>query len=410
MKRVLLLILILTATAQASTKRFIGSTSGTATASKYYVLDSLGVAITSEANAQTLCPGAITLNNMKIWASAAPNGAGKSWTVLVRKNAGDTAMTATITNAETSATYTGDVAIAADDNLAVYVTSANSPDAAILYWEIKYTPTTTNQQMFMGRGTALATSGTQYFVPKYSMSTAAASSALVFSTAGTVSNLHLELSAAPGVDASRIFTARLNTIAQTLVATAGAADTAASDDAHPIAVVAGDYVDITSTVTGTPAACNINWGFIFTPTTADKWMLSTCGATAMGVLSRVYYGISQYDMADTTETDVSQYVTALKITNCYLQLSGAPGSDKSYTLNLRDDAQNSSPQLQVIIANTATAGNASATVNVADNSLLATDIFPSGPPTDRYLSGVSYTVDESTSTQFGAIASRRQRQ
>ncbi len=118
---------------------------------------------------------------------------------------------------------------------------------------------------------SLSTSATEYIGP---IGRAAISSTDTTATvtrglvpfAGVVKNLYVVISVAPGGTATRTFTLRKNGSDQAVTCTVPAGGTTASDTTHSFTVVAGDALTITSTLTETPAACVVTWGFEIDPT------------------------------------------------------------------------------------------------------------------------------------------------
>ena len=372
----------------------IGSSLGNATASNYYMIASTGAAIASEANANVCIPSAGTLKSMVVYASVSPGGATKSWTVTVRNNTDNTLMTVTITNAETTGTYTGDIDIAAGDNPTVYITSANSPAASVISWAITYETDTDGQQWLLGRGTGLNTSGSYIYVPLYTVAGGSSGQYLVFPMAGTLSNFRAELTVAPGEATARKFTFAINGSSKTLAKSADADDTAISDDANNVSINAGDSLQILSTVTGTPATGAFNMGVVFTPTDADTWLLAFSARKETVADTTYYLPINNYDLWQTTEASAYCYVPALKITNMYVYYPVAPGVGKSYTATLRTGGGDTSPLLAVDVSGATTKANASAEVSIVAASAIDIEVVPTGTPAATRLN-VSLTVDSS---------------
>ena len=103
---------------------------------------------------------------------------------------------------------------------------------------------------------ATALAATLYFpIGGGSLPSATEAQAGTFSpTASTVSNFYVNLSAAPGLGNSIVFTWRDATVSQTLTCTiSGAVATSCSDLTHTFTTVAGDKIDIQAVTTGTIA-------------------------------------------------------------------------------------------------------------------------------------------------------------
>lgn len=78
--------------------------------------------------------------------------------------------------------------------------------------------------------------------------------------AGTIKNLYVIITAAPGGATTRTFTLRKNGGSQTVTVTIADPATTGSDTAHSFTVAAGDLIDVYHTVSGAPAAASGHWG------------------------------------------------------------------------------------------------------------------------------------------------------
>lgn len=88
--------------------------------------------------------------------------------------------------------------------------------------------------------------------------------------AGTWSHLIVETDNAPGAGASRGFTMWKNEASTSLGVSLGAADVRSSDLTNEVAVAAGDYVKLRSTVTGAPVTTYFAHSLIFEPTVVGQ--------------------------------------------------------------------------------------------------------------------------------------------
>jgi hypothetical protein len=125
-------------------------------------------------------------------------------------------------------------------------------------------------------GSTVAYTGTMYF-PVGGGASASSTEANVrtaSSSAATISNMYVQLSAALGVGNSVVFTWRLGGVSQTLTCTiSGASATSCNDTTHSFNVTAGGLVDIQAVVTGT---------VVVTPTT----IIGTAfGTSSVGITS-----------------------------------------------------------------------------------------------------------------------------
>ncbi len=177
----------------------------------------------------------------------------------------------------------------------------------------------------------------------------------VVSTPGTLSNLLIELSAAPGVGASYTITLMKNDIATGLAVTISGTDTTGLDT-DSVAVVAGDIIYLRSTYSGAPATPTARWSVLFEGTnTKESLILGTNYASSFGTrYAPIMHG---FDQCSASEDDVYQIIpTPGKIKNLYVALAYDPGTaPDAYRFTLRKNG--GSTALTVTITADDTTGN-----------------------------------------------------
>lgn len=147
----------------------------------------------------------------------------------------------------------------------------------------------------------------------------------VITTPGTISNLLVELSGAPGAGTSYIFTLMLNGAPTALVATIANADTQGQDTANSVSVVAGDKVSLRCTFTGAPANPTARWSSLFTGTVAKQSLIMGQGYCDKNFVS---YAPIMYGNSPLAAAEASVYCvcpTSGKIKNLYVNLTASPG-------------------------------------------------------------------------------------
>lgn len=97
--------------------------------------------VDTEANVEDIVPAAGTVKNFYFVIDTTP-ASGRSWTLTVRKNGADTAVTCTINNPNTSCSdTTHSVAFAAGDFIAVAITASTpAPGGVPGRWTSQFTP------------------------------------------------------------------------------------------------------------------------------------------------------------------------------------------------------------------------------------------------------------------------------
>lgn len=397
----LLLFLSLCSSCMAGTSSWGGRTPATATAGRYFYVDSVDAGSATEAY-RTLyvsVPGKIT--KLWFWAGTAPGAAGKSWTAAVRIAGSSMAdLTATIENAAVSATATdpgGGEAFSANQAVTLYITSANSPAASVLYWWIDYVLDSGDGQI-IGNTEAvnLSTTVSNYIGLKPGSLTSTSSGfarQFTASCPGNITNLHGKLSAAPGAGATRHFTLYVNSLPQVLDKNFTATDTEVSDDTNSVAINQNDEVMVVADLTGTPAAAWYEVSIAFTPTDPGEFMLIQSDYNVLTTDASRWLSVSSGKAGpDDTESDVSMYMREMTITDISIALSGSPGAGKSYTFDLQVGGVDSSPELTAVVEDATTFENASATVNITTGQLIDTLVLPTGTPTAR-IPLITYTAE-----------------
>jgi hypothetical protein len=180
------------------------------------------------------------------------------------------------------------------------------------------------------------------------------------SRAGTISQLFVELSAAPGAGAGDgySFTLRKNGADTTLTCTITQPATSASNTANSVAVVAGDYIDIKCVPLNTPSASPYaQWSMQFASGAANESLL--LGNQTAAAAGSTYYSPVQAvsnNGATGTEADNQQPCpTTGTIKNLYAKVAVAPGVGNTYIYMLRKNGADTT--LTCTIAGAATTAN-----------------------------------------------------
>jgi hypothetical protein len=170
---------------------------------------------------------------------------------------------------------------------------------------------------------------------------------------GTLRNLRVKVTTAPGAGTSRTFTVRINggTPGGGLVATISDANVSATDLVNSVAVSAGDKIDVQTDSTG--ATAGTNWVIIveFDSTTSGQTAIFG-GSTGAEVGTNDFVPMQLGGGSVATEVNAQMIVPcdgtistlyAVQITAC-----GAGGSGKSRTLTVRKNGVNTSLSCQFL--------------------------------------------------------------
>lgn len=216
------------------------------------------------------------------------------------------------------------------------------------------------------------------------------------SAPGTITTLAVKLDGVPGAGKSYTITLMKNGVAQLLeVIITGGAQTQGIDLAHPIAVVAGDYISLRCVPAGTPSVRRAQWCSIFQSTNARQSLILGTGITNSGGI--VYVPLSHnYDVNDITENLAYQVIpTAGKIKNLYVLLSVDPGvAPDAYRFTMRKNGADQA--LTVTITADAISGNDIANeVVVAAGDLVNIKVEPLNVPAaqPQFNFGMTFEAD-----------------
>lgn len=213
------------------------------------------------------------------------------------------------------------------------------------------------QVIIGGINSILSATATEYnpVVGGYVWTTTADNKKQVVSAPGTLSNLLVELSAAPGNGNGYTLTLMKNGTPTDLAVTISGTDTTGLDT-DSVAVVAGDIIQLRCVPSGTPATPIARWSVLFKGTNANESLilgLSKGSATA----TRYCPVMHARNASWTAEGDMYQIIpTPGKIMNLFVALSESPGASPcAYRFTLRKNGE--STALVVTITGPDTTGN-----------------------------------------------------
>jgi hypothetical protein len=226
----------------------LGATSSTLTATTpfYFPVQAVSIGSNSAANTQAAMPTSGVIDHLYI---DADNSAGSGTvTVTLLKNGSSTALTATLTDPNTTATdLANSVSFSAGDLVGIEVTQTGTVDPINLRWGVRFLPTTNGESVQLFGSTALGTSSsTQYQGVAGGVTgtiNATETNREQLMQASTVRSMYLDIVSALGGGVSVAFTVRKNTADTAITATiSGAAQTTANDTVNSVAYSAGDRI------------------------------------------------------------------------------------------------------------------------------------------------------------------------
>jgi len=198
--------------------------------------------------------------------------------------------------------------------------------------------------------------------------------------AGTINNLVMTLSGAPGVGTSYTATLYKNSSATTLTVTVSDTATQAVDSSHPITVAPGDLLGWVIVPTAAPAVVNVFIATTFEGTNAGEtpMVAGWDPASNSAIEYRPLFGSGG---SSSIEARVAvPFPTSGTIDQLYLRHSSTPGGVASYTVTLFKNGSATALSASVVGASN-TSNNLVDSVTVVPGDLLSIEVAPSGTPT-----------------------------
>lgn len=240
--------------------------------------------VSTEASISTVMPTAGTFSNFYIRSTTAP-GAGKSYTYTLRKNGADTAVTATMSDAATTATdSTNSVTYAAGDTISIKAVPTGTPTAAVVRYGFQFSPTTDGESILLLGSTAnTLNAGANYELLESGLNswTATEANRTLTTQACTLQKLYVQLNTQPGAAKSYDFTVRKNVAGSAITTQISGTNTTGNDTVNTVSMAQGDSLSLEALPTGTPAVTIAKAGLVLyiAPTsstiTSDMWGVGT---------------------------------------------------------------------------------------------------------------------------------------
>lgn len=225
---------------------------------------------TTESDCQQIMPIPGNYSDMWVDLDTAP-GVGKSWTLTLRVNGADSALTVTISGTATTGHLTGtNVAIAIGDLVSMKWTPAGTPTVMTREsYGMVFTGTNAGESfLLMNRVATQAANTTTYYALQGdgAPNITETNSYSIFPTDGILDQMYVAVQTAPGGVQTDAFTLRKNTVDQSCTATITGAATSNSDLTHSVSYAQGDTASVKIVTSATAAATRIRCSFRFRPT------------------------------------------------------------------------------------------------------------------------------------------------
>lgn len=336
-------------------------------------------------------PIAASLTFFRAMFSVAP-GSGKSYTLTFNINGSDSAATVTVANSALSAEWTGTVAIAAGDLVALKITPSGTPAGTIAGLAIEVNSATDYSSAY--HAADIVSGATNYFSPfSAGQATTEDDVATVMPMAGTITSLHGRLHDGIGAQTVQLAIYKNGTIqdgsggTQDSRFTLASGGTTVDSVSLSIAFAAGDTisVEVDSTAGGNTRLISAN--------------LSIDAAVAGQSVSALTTGlIGEYANWERTQNeswfaassnlDLTSGPTAFTLSDFYVRLETAPGSGTSRTFELAVNEVDTA--LALTISNTNTEGSdLTNSVSVSAGSILNYHATVSGSVADCFVAHFS---------------------
>lgn len=309
---------------------------------------------------------------------------GQSWQFVVHKNGVDTGLTVTITSTGlTASDNVNTVSVVKGDLICLKSVPSSTPNAqsAIQASMIFEGDNASEGCMFF----MAATGTTASFMAPGCSSASNSTEALrtgVMPTAGTVDELRVQLSAAPGTSNSRTFAIRKNGVDTGLTLTISNSATSGSATGTSVSWVAGDTISLNHTISGSPASAAVMASALWKPTIDGEAVLFGLFNGGPSASAANYANLRGASAAsDATETDTHNIApVAITLSKFRADISTAPGAAKSRAFTVRQNAADTALAVTISGASDITASDTADTVSLAAGDLVNVATTPSGTP------------------------------
>lgn len=327
------------------------------------------------------------IKNLRVRLNDSP-GAGTSYDFTLMVNGAPSALTLTISDAETSgADITHEVDVVAGDDISLRCDPTGTPTPRYAYWTSMFEGATAKESLIL-RGKYYSKHDGIIYASisggRDGNTVAENDSRQVCPTSGKIKNLYVKLSADPGTapDAYR-FTLRVNGVSSALTCTITADDTTGNDTEHEVTVSAEDVLTLMIEPLNTPEefgpityhgmtfVADIDGESIILGGTEDDLHDTNTEYTMLPANKR-----QDWRTTENSQATLGQLCTLKKL---YVLLSAAPGDGNSYDFTVR--VAGGDGNLTVHIHDTDTTGNDLVNTDViANDDLLALKCVPTGTP------------------------------
>ena len=301
---------------------------------------------TTENRIACLIPDAITIVGLDVWLDTEP-GAGKSREMMIRKDATSDEFGCTIANTATHCSATGSASFSAGEWAGIKfvpIGAFPSPNASIARWSVRIQTSTDYISMFCGTTTGILNKNTTSYLLLNGQEGAPRVdqlNGLIMPTAGTVDNLYVDISAAPGgISGSRDYEVLKDGSTTGLLCDLGTADMTCNDTTHSFSVAAGEEIILEEVSSRNAANATGRFAVRFTADRAGDVIVGHSIVDNLDVAANAYWWLSGTEGLMSSSEDSAVYQASEPVMRCYrmyMEMSiAAGGFGGSYAFTVRN--------------------------------------------------------------------------
>lgn len=339
----------------------------------------------------------VIITKLTAWVTNAPGGVA-SWTFTIRDDAADTAAAVTISGTNTTASWSGSVAISAASLVNMIATSGSPASTGSVFWIIEYATVGDFYLMLAnnyGTTTTNATT-TSYLMPcgaaNYTANTTAGFHEGQAPTPFTVTRIAANVSAAPGIGRSRTFTPILNrTTDASFSAVIPNTDLVAVSSPGSLAVATDQPIAIKHVPAGSPFASTVATCLTIVPGITGELAWFSASGSTLSTTTAEYapFGPALFNADETAALNRFPACTLKKLIASLGVAPGGAGKSRTFTMrsNLVDTA------LAVSLVNTVSRDVDNVdTVSHAEGNFVSVKHVPVGTPAANTVTGFFFVT------------------
>jgi len=212
-----------------------------------------------------------------------------------------------------------------------------------------------------------------------------------------VHKLGVTLESAPAAGKSRTFTLYKNGASTAVACTISGTDTTGSDNTHYVDLVAGDYICVAASSSGSPSNSCGSFNLALSPVTANEYLVGAASGAASIGSSNVDWG-SMNPGAWSSIQDLTLFPYAGTLYNLRARIVTAPGAGTSRTITVQKNGSSPAGTLACTISDAAVTGSDDAnSVSVAAGDYVTFHHTYSGAPANAGGIGASMKFVPTTS-------------